>query len=141
MNKPIGQSDPEMLAVLRAGLAEPHPLASRLADAIKNIEDHPGQWEADDALPLLRACRNTLAAASFNRWLPIESAPEETPVLILKDGRVRIGELHWDHPGHEDTYKSYRYWDDPENDGQDWELSSITHWMPLPAPIATPDEE
>lgn len=37
-------------------------------------------------------------------WYP---APIETPVLILYKGEWRIGEQRWDHPGFEDTYKSY----------------------------------
>ena len=57
----------------------------------------------------------------------------ETPVLILHAGKVRIGELRWDYPGYEDTYQAYRYWDDPEDDGQAWEWNDVTHWMPLPA--------
>lgn len=67
-------------------------------------------------------------------WIPVaDRLPEdETPVLIVRHGVVRIGERCWDHPGHEDTYQSYWYWDDPQNDGQCWERDEITHWMPLP---------
>ena len=58
---------------------------------------------------------------------------DKTPVLILRDnGQFYIGELRWDVPGHEDTFKAYRYWDDPNDDGQCWEHDSVTHWMPLP---------
>ena len=60
--------------------------------------------------------------------------PDETPVLVLRCGAVRIGELRWDHPGHEDSYRSFRYWDDPNDDGQGWEFDEITHWAPIPQP-------
>lgn len=62
--------------------------------------------------------------------------PDETPVLIVLKGKVRIGELRWDHPGHEDSYTSYRYWDDPNDDGQEWEFADITHWAPMLPPPA-----
>lgn len=56
----------------------------------------------------------------------------ETPVLILHNGILRIGELRWDHPGPEDMYESYRYWDDPADEGQIWESPDVTHWTALP---------
>lgn len=52
------------------------------------------------------------------------------------DGTIRIGALNWAHPGWEDTYDSHLYWDDPNDDGQDWQFDDITHWMSLP-PIPT----
>ncbi|HBM3111127.1 TPA: DUF551 domain-containing protein [Klebsiella oxytoca] len=58
----------------------------------------------------------------------------ETPVLIINNGDIRIGEIRWDHPTHEETYSAFMYWDDPYNDGQPWEVFDITHWMPLPTP-------
>ncbi len=58
--------------------------------------------------------------------------PDETPVLALVGGKWRIAELRWDHPGYEDTYTSYRYWDDPEDEGQCWEWGDVTHWIELP---------
>jgi hypothetical protein len=58
--------------------------------------------------------------------------PDETPVIILLDGVPAIGELRWEHPGYEDTYQSFRYWDNPHDDGQCWEWHQVTHWMPLP---------
>lgn len=63
--------------------------------------------------------------------------PIETPVLILYKGEWRIGEQLWDHPGFEDTYRSFLYWDCPYDDGQDWQTEDITHWFPLP-PIEKP---
>lgn len=58
--------------------------------------------------------------------------PEETPVLVLRCDQVRVGAIFWDYPSYEDTYKAYRYWDDPYDDGQMWEFDEVTHWMPLP---------
>ena len=58
--------------------------------------------------------------------------PDETPVLVMCKGRPRIAELRWEPPGYEDTYKAYRYWDDPEDDGQCWEWDDITCWMYIP---------
>ncbi len=57
---------------------------------------------------------------------------DETPVLIVLRGRVRIGELRWEKPTWEETFRAFRYWDDPEDDGQGWEWQDVTHWMPLP---------
>jgi Protein of unknown function (DUF551) len=55
-----------------------------------------------------------------------------TLVLIIICGEHAIGELRWDRPGFEDTYKAFQYWADPTDDGQDWEWGVVTHWMPLP---------
>jgi len=63
--------------------------------------------------------------------------PEETPVLILYKGQWRIGERCWDKPTFEDTYEAYWYWDDPYNDGQDWERHDVTKWQALPPPPKT----
>lgn len=69
---------------------------------------------------------------SVNDYLP----PDETPVLVLRSGAVRVGELRWDYPGHEDTYNAFRYWDDPNNEGQCWDDGEITHWSPIQQPPA-----
>ena len=64
-----------------------------------------------------------------------ERLPEEDePVLIILNAQVRIGELRRENPSWEETWQSYQYWDDPENDGKDWDWESVTHWMPLPHP-------
>lgn len=64
-----------------------------------------------------------------------ERMPEpETPVLILLNGEIRIGEIRWDMPTGEESYQPFKYWDDPNDDGQPWEVFDVTHWMPLPAP-------
>lgn len=57
---------------------------------------------------------------------------DETPVLILHRGEPRIGELCWEYPGFEDTYKKFQYWDCPYDDGQIWDWLDVSHWMPLP---------
>lgn len=80
----------------------------------------------------------------MSEWIETtEYLPEnETPVLIVINGAIRIGELRWEHPGFEDTYKSFQYWDDPEDDGQIWDWVDVTHWMPLPElPITVEIEE
>ena len=59
--------------------------------------------------------------------------PDETPVLILfYDGNIRIGEIRWEKPTWEDTCEAYQYWDDPDDDGKDWDWADIVGWMPLP---------
>lgn len=70
----------------------------------------------------------------MNDWRkPDESLPpDETPVLVIHLGEIKIGELRWEYPGHEDTYEAFRYWDAPHDDGQSWEWSDITFWMSLP---------
>lgn len=57
---------------------------------------------------------------------------DETPVLIVHGGSVKIGEVRWEHPGWEDTYESFQYWDNPEHDGQCWDWIDVTHWMHIP---------
>ena len=57
---------------------------------------------------------------------------DETRVLILYQGEWKIGMLFWETPGFEDTFKAFRYWDDPEDDGKYYEWYDITHWTELP---------
>jgi hypothetical protein len=64
--------------------------------------------------------------------------PDETPVLVIVRGERRIGELRWERPSHEETFEAFRYWDDPTNDGQDWEWNDILCWTLLPE---IPNEE
>ncbi len=68
------------------------------------------------------------------KWVSVEQEfpPDETPVLVVCKGIVRIGERRWEHPTFEESYQPFWYWDDPHNDGKDWENADITHWMPLP---------
>lgn len=71
-----------------------------------------------------------------------ELPAEYTPVLVLVNDRWRIGERRWEHPGYEDTFKPYWYWDDPDDDGQGWEVSDVTAWTYLPdrAPVVVPPD-
>ena len=68
------------------------------------------------------------------KWINAkDSLPNiETPVIIVIGGNVCIGELRWDHPSYEDSYEAYMYWDDPNDDGKEWEWRDVTHWMPIP---------
>lgn len=72
----------------------------------------------------------------MSAWIPVsERLPaDETPVLAVVNGRTRVAELRWETPSFEETYKAFRYWDDPDDDGQCWEWHDVTHWMPLPEP-------
>ncbi len=116
----------------------------------KFIEDPSGDYvefsDVEVLLAELNLLRSQVAAESGpadSGWVSVEERlpADETPVLILRNQEVRIGELRWEHPGFEDTYKAFRYWDDPLNDGQCWEWPEITHWMPLPKSLATGDTD
>lgn len=61
--------------------------------------------------------------------------PSETPVLILYRGNWRLGELREERPTWEESFKPFRYWDDPYNDGQEWDWDDVTHWAHLPDTI------
>lgn len=63
---------------------------------------------------------------------PVQLPPDEMPVLAFVRGSWRPAELRWEHPGHEDTYQAFRYWDDPVDDGQCWEWFDVTHWTVMP---------
>lgn len=82
---------------------------------------------------------NTVIAASpidipVRGWISVndELPSEETPVLIFWNGNIIVGERRWEHPTFEETFNAFWYWDDPTDDGQDWERNEVTHWMPLP---------
>ena len=76
-----------------------------------------------------------LSRATPDGWISIQDRlpADETPVLILLNGEVNIGELRWNFPGPEDMHRAFQYWDSPNNDGQNWEWSDITRWMNVPA--------
>lgn len=69
-------------------------------------------------------------------WISVEDRlPEDdTNVLVLFNGEIKIGFMTWEHPTYEETWESYKYWDESYHDGQGWEHWEITHWMPLPEP-------
>ena len=82
------------------------------------------------------AARPSLAQVG---WIPTEERlPDvETQVLVkMFDGKVRFGELRWRRPTYEETFPAFLYFDDPTNDGQDWDWFDITHWTPMPGEIA-----
>ena len=74
------------------------------------------------------------------QWISVDERlpDDETPVLIMLRGEIAIGELRWEHPSHEETYQACRYWDNPHDDGQDWQWPDVTHWMPLPVAPTEP---
>ena len=73
----------------------------------------------------------------MNGWVKVEDRmPEaETPVLAVVHGidHPIVLELRWDrcNPMLESFYKDFTYWDDPNNDGQDFE-DRIVAWQQLP---------
>jgi hypothetical protein len=72
--------------------------------------------------------------AAFTEWTATSDRlpPDETPVLVaFHNGARRIAALFWEEPGYEDTFARYQYWDDPDDDGQNWDWADITHWAPL----------
>lgn len=75
----------------------------------------------------------------MNEWVSVrERLPEnDTPVLIVLDGEVKIAERRTESPSFEESWDAYDYWDDPANDGQDWHDSQVTYWMPIPDPSLT----
>ena len=67
-------------------------------------------------------------------WVKTEDLmpPDETPVTAVYKGQHCILELAWERPGFEDTHQAFRYWDDPNNRGSEFEFDDVTHWMHLP---------
>jgi hypothetical protein len=70
-----------------------------------------------------------------NKWVTIGDSlpPDETPVLTVYKGTIRILELRWDEPSREDSWEAYRYWDDPYDSGHSLNFDHVEHWMYLPA--------
>lgn len=70
----------------------------------------------------------------MSAWIDceVQMPPDETNVLAIVNGEVRIAALFWETPGWEETYEAFLYWDDPYDDGQSWDHHNVTHWMPLP---------
>lgn len=67
----------------------------------------------------------------YMRWHSVEEelpAVGEVVIIEFESGKHRLATLLWDHPGFEDTYSSYQYFDDPENDGQAWDMECIKYW-------------
>lgn len=70
----------------------------------------------------------------MTEWISCEDRmpAAEHEVLAIVNGKVRIAALFWEHPSYEDTFQSFLYWDDPDNDGQCWEHHHVSHWMEMP---------
>lgn len=96
----------------------------------------PGKSHAEISAEIDKACAlaATMPSTAPSGWISVDDRlPEdETPVIILLDGVPHIGELRWETPSHEETFKAFRYWDCPHDDGQGWEWHQVTRWMPLP---------
>lgn len=71
---------------------------------------------------------------SKSKWILTkdELPKEDTPVLIFVKGEIHIGEIRWEDPTFEETFKAFKYWQDPTTESADWEWHDVTHWMPLP---------
>jgi hypothetical protein len=113
-------------------------LRDALADALGiESEDVQNEYEARASAAI---------GASVPQWISVDDLlPEnKTPVIILLSGKPAIGELRLAKPYLDDVFSVYRYWDNPHDDGQDWEWSDVTHWMPLPSapsPVKEADKE
>jgi len=99
----------------------------------KIFEDIGRKWIDYTKTTYSKYVINTDRGDVLDNWISTEDSlpTAETPVYIIRNGKLRIGELRWDHPTYEDNYTSYRYWDDPNDDGQCWEFDEITHWKYL----------
>ncbi|MGE4992898.1 DUF551 domain-containing protein [Yersinia enterocolitica] len=112
----------DLFNAIAAAVTSPH--AGGFSISVKAFED-----------AMLAAAATTQQQIIPEGWISCSNRmPEpETPVLILLNGIINIGEIRWDTPTHEETYTAFKYWDSPFIDGQPWEVYDITHWMPLPA--------
>lgn len=138
-----GQPPEALPDVVKAGrLLQEYATAIRKFDyAIETGGDYEEASKAEDA------ARDAVVAAMTVRpveplgtqWIQCSERipPEDTPVLILRNGELRIGAIFTESPGHEETFKAFNYWDDPNDDGQCWEWHEVTHWMPLPSAPST----
>jgi hypothetical protein len=115
-------------------------IATMLADAMRTDADY-NVLNGDQFGPKATAVIRELADITLHpmcrstQWISVDEQlpPDETPVLVILRGELAIGELRWENPSHEETYEPFRYWDNPHNDGQDWQWHDVTHWMPSPA--------
>lgn len=62
------------------------------------------------------------------KWQPIETAPEDTPVLIFDGNMICVAEFSKYWKGHAGD------WDCVGAGGYEWDntFDNPTHWMPLP---------
>jgi len=67
---------------------------------------------------------------------PFELPEENTPVLVMfRNDDICMGELITRQPKLGDAFESYQYWDDPYQNGKDWDWNDIVGWAPLPDKI------
>jgi hypothetical protein len=77
------------------------------------------------------------SSEGLGAWVPTANRlpDEETPVLLIRNGAIVIGERRWERPTWEETFSPFWFWacvDDNWHDDQG--DATVTHWMPLPAP-------
>lgn len=101
-------------------------LLQRIARRIKMDDQLYAEKEQNESEPL------QAVDATVSGWLPIATAPKETPVMIFDGCIICVAEFQFWFDGHEGAWgcvgaSGY----DCEND-----FCAPTHWMPLPkAPI------
>ena len=70
----------------------------------------------------------------MSEWISVaDSLPDSgEPVLVCRDSihEPFIGNVVWETPAYEETFKAFWYWDGVHNEGENWD--DVTHWMPLP---------
>ena len=71
----------------------------------------------------------------MTKWIAVNERmpPDETPVLVAVHGydAPLVLERRWEEPAYEETFKAFRYWDDPSNEGRDFE-DTVFAWLPIP---------
>lgn len=77
------------------------------------------------------------AWVSVNERLPAD----ETPVLVMRKGKLDVGELRWETPTFEETFKEFRYWAHPDEHWIEEDRDEVTHWMQAPASTPLPQPE
>lgn len=72
---------------------------------------------------------NPSGQSRASEWLPIETAPKDTEVLVFMPGEGRMGRIH---RGIQAKISNGHIWMIGHHFAYD--LSPPTHWMPLPDP-------
>jgi hypothetical protein len=54
------------------------------------------------------------------------------PVLTIFRGSPLVLELCEGHPSYEETFKPFKYWNEPSSEILEPDWYEVTHWMPLP---------
>jgi len=66
-------------------------------------------------------------------WQPIETAPKDREILIVRNGKISIAK--WDDDRH--AKKPKPYWSDWSHQGVSFmRKATPSHWQPLPPPPA-----